>query len=551
MNLQHRRPVPGRKVRAGVELSNDSVRVVELSGGYATSPSSIAEIPLPPGAVCDGEITDREAAAAAIRAGWAEHGLRARSVIVGLGVQSTAERIVELPPLSKRDLRSALEFELADLLPFPVEESIVHPIELSRVTDGSDREVVRHLCIAAHRPPVVDLVQTMNDAGLRVLALDLLGLAGLRTVRCANPAPGTGAVVTIGHGTLSVVVHRDGRPQFVRGIVVSNETTGVSGDLARELSMIDSLRGGEQPSHVGSQTRDQLTEAVLATLAYHESLDPDVAVERVEILGRADRAPQIARDLASATDYPVSLLSLDDEPRFDPVDADGSPATGASTADGHDGDYGVALGLGIASRNDAAGTAWPQLSPGNVEHVGRRRVRVGAASAVAGLAVVACGIVFTADPAPAVAEAAAVRQQASQVDRELTELGGAVEDASDTVKLERLVSQARRSAIPWVELSNSLRQSAPKDSVVQAIDGTSASAGDPATVTLTIETTDSADIERWLSLLAGVDQLKEPWLLESADSGNGSTVFTVRAQVAAGDADSAGASQATDTNGGQ
>lgn len=525
----HRRPTPPRGRRAGVEISDDAVRVVELSGGYATVPAAMAVIPLPPDTVRDGEIRDGDAVAASIRAGWREAGLRARSVVVGLGVHSTAERIVELPPLRQRDLRSALVFDLADVLPFPVEESVIEPIELERVTDGSGHEIVRHLCIAAHRPPLIDLVRTVEAAGLRVRALDIIGLAALRSVRCADQRSGTGAVVALGHGTLSVVVHRDGRPLFVRGITVSSGSIGVSGELAQELTMIDSLRAGGSTALGGGTGRDNLAETVLATLTYHDTLEPDVKIDRIEVLGRSDRALLVARELAAATDLEVSLLSLDDAPQLEPIEAQQSSATG------RDGDHAVALGLAIASRNDGAGTPWPRLEPGNTEAVGRRRRKEAVYGAAAGAAVVACGVLLAADPAPAVAESAAVQHQLSQVTDELAELSDAADAATDTDRLESLVSEVERTVVPWVELSDAVREFAPPGSTVLAVGGIGPSSGEPGSVTMTVETHDPAEIEQWLALLAEIPSLRDPWLLETADSGTGggSTVFSLEARIAA------------------
>lgn len=540
--MLHRRPAPPRHRRGGVEISDDAVRVVELSGGYATTPARTAVIPLPADAVRDGEIRDDAAVAASIRAGWREAGLRTRSVVVGLGVHSTVERIVELPPLRRRDLRSALVFELADVLPFPVEESVIEPIEVERVTDPSGHELVRYLCLVAHRPAVIEVVRTVKAAGLRVLALDIIGLAALRSVRCADQQPGIGAVVALGHGTLSVVVHRDGRPLFVRGIAVSSGSIGVSGELAQELSAIDSLRSGDSIARGSGTERDNLAETVLATLAYHDSLEPELKIDRIDVMGRCDRAPLVARELAAATDLEVSLLSLDEVPHLEPIE------TGHSNALGSDGDHGVALGLAIASRNDATGTAWPKLEPGNTEDIGRRRRRDAVYGAAAGVAVVACGALLAADPAPALAESAAVGHQLSQVTDELDALEDAADAATDTDRLERLVAEVQRSAVPWVELTDALRESAPPVSTVLAVDGIGPSSGEPGSVTLTIETSDPAEIEQWLSLLTEIGSLRDPWLLETAESGagGGSTVFIVQAGISVSGDDTAEGDTAED-----
>ncbi len=526
MDFLHPRQASPRRRRAGLEISDDAVRVADVSGGYASGLSAVATIPLPEGAVRDGEVVEPAVVSACIRDAWRAEGLKARSVVVGLGVQMTAARIVELPALRPRDLRSALAFELADVIPFPAEESVIEPLELERLTDDAGRETVRHLCIAVHRPPLVELVRMVQDARLRLLAVDVPGLGALRFARRANPSPGTGAVVSVGHGTLSVVVHRDGRPLFVRGITVSTVSAGVSGELAQELSVIDGLRGGGGTGGLPGVERDQLTNAVMATFEYHQSVDPDERIERVDVLGRADRAPRVAAELAADTGVPVSLLSAVGNPHADAV------VSGVIPGEGRGGDHATAFGLAIASRNEEEGTPWPSVKVGTAADTRRGRVRVAAWSAAAGAAVVAFGVLLS-DPGPAVVEAAAAEEQLAQVRTELDGLAADADAAAETNRLERLVTRSESTAIPWSALSDAIQESAPAGSTLLAVDGAAPLSGEAGSVTITAETSDVAEIEQWLSLLGEIDSLQDPWLVEVGSSGAPDTgaIFTVQASV--------------------
>ena len=77
----------------GLDVGTTAVRVVEVvldRPGRVPVVSRVGEVPLPPGAVRDGEVVDPAAVGAAIEELWRQTGLRSRDVRVGLTGSGTA-----------------------------------------------------------------------------------------------------------------------------------------------------------------------------------------------------------------------------------------------------------------------------------------------------------------------------------------------------------------------------------------------------------------------------------------------------------------------------
>ena len=75
---------------------------------------------------------DQAVVASAIKRLWAEGGFAKRDVVVGISSQRSMVRQVEMPKMNPNELRSALRYEMGDLLPIPVEQAVFDFVELAR-----------------------------------------------------------------------------------------------------------------------------------------------------------------------------------------------------------------------------------------------------------------------------------------------------------------------------------------------------------------------------------------------------------------------------------
>src|SRR5918992_6270743 len=104
----------------GLDVGTSAVRVVEVAcdrpggrgrpSGRPPVVTRVGEVPLPPGAVRDGEVADPAAVGAAIAELWRQTGLRSRDVRVGLTGARVVVRVIDMPAMPDEDMAGAVRF---------------------------------------------------------------------------------------------------------------------------------------------------------------------------------------------------------------------------------------------------------------------------------------------------------------------------------------------------------------------------------------------------------------------------------------------------------
>ena len=127
----NRKRVARKAVRIGLDIGSSAIRAAEVSGeGENSRITRFAQVGLPAGAVVEGEVRDQATVATAIKRLWSEGGFSRREVIVGISSQRSMVRQVEMPKMNSAELRSALRYEMGDLLPIPIEQAVFDFVEL-------------------------------------------------------------------------------------------------------------------------------------------------------------------------------------------------------------------------------------------------------------------------------------------------------------------------------------------------------------------------------------------------------------------------------------
>ena len=201
----------------GVDIGTAHLRAVEVRNPGKARPVVLRyrEVPLPIGAVIAGEVLEPHAVAAALKALWKSGGFHSRRVVLGMGNQRVLARNLSVPKMSLARIRQALPFEVQDLLPVPVADALLdfYPISESTTENGP---TVNGLLIAAVKAAVVANVNAVRLAGLTTIDVDLIPFAVSRLLVTRPGTDGVVAVIDLGATTTSVVITRQGVPQFVR-----------------------------------------------------------------------------------------------------------------------------------------------------------------------------------------------------------------------------------------------------------------------------------------------------------------------------------------------
>ncbi len=151
------------KSRIGLDIGSTAVRAVELTGGDKPTVIHAAQVPLPAGAVENGEVRETEAVAEALRELWQRGGFKQKRVWLGVGNQRVVVREIALPYMAEKDLRASLGLQVQEFIPMPVDDAVLDfdPIE---EFEQDDRKMLRMLLVAAQRG-MVDQVVASGPCG--------------------------------------------------------------------------------------------------------------------------------------------------------------------------------------------------------------------------------------------------------------------------------------------------------------------------------------------------------------------------------------------------
>ncbi|MBN9152446.1 MAG: pilus assembly protein PilM [Microbacterium sp.] len=210
------------KTVVGLEITEESVRAVEVTAGRAPALLAFGEVSLPPGAAKDSEILDASAVSLAIRQLWTRAGFKGHNVILGIGNRRILVREYTTQALRADLLRQALPFQVQDLLPVPANQAV---LDFYPVSQSGDQ--LEGLLVAAVAETVEELIATLVKSKVTVDTVDLVPFGLARVARIVGAPGETVAMCHIGDHTTYVVIAVDGIPRFVRIIPIDVATSAV------------------------------------------------------------------------------------------------------------------------------------------------------------------------------------------------------------------------------------------------------------------------------------------------------------------------------------
>jgi type IV pilus assembly protein PilM len=292
---------------------------------------------LEPGIVRDGEVTDVDGLATALRTLYRENKGLDKRVRVGLANQKIVVRIMELPYLeNEKELEAAVHFQAQDQLPMPLDQAVLAHQKLDVITDGTLRRQ-RILLVAARREMVERVLAAVRSAGLKPEGIDLSAFAMVRALHHGGDEDETVLYLAIGALT-NLAVARGSDCTFARVSGGGVEPLAIEVAERKKLTLAHA-RGWL--THVGVVTPieeiDGDPEIVLATrqilldgvrriasevrssLDFHRMQDDTATVSRAVLTGAASAVPGFGAALAADLGMPVEEGAVPGAP--DGVDA--------------------------------------------------------------------------------------------------------------------------------------------------------------------------------------------------------------------------------------
>ena len=284
------------KFVVGLDIGTSAVRAAELDVSRSTPVlHTYGQVGLPPGSLVDGEIRDSAAVSEAITKLWKNGQFTSNSVIVGIAGLRAITREIDLPFVPDNEVDSAVRFQSEEVIPFPPDQTILSSQVLADYTSPEGAKMRRVLVAAAHVDLVNGVIEVVEKAGLTVEGVDLVSSALVRAIGGHETSEQPEAIVSVGAGLTVVVVHQQGRPQFVRTIGSGGNATTAAVSAALDIPISDAeavkRRIGEQMLQMQTAERssqasmNELVGEIRNSIQYFASLPGRLPVSRVLVTG--------------------------------------------------------------------------------------------------------------------------------------------------------------------------------------------------------------------------------------------------------------------------
>ena len=295
----------------GLDIGTSAVRAAQVAGGKGGSALiSFGQVALPPGVVADGEIRDPGPVSEAIAQLWKRARIKGKRAVLGVANQRVVVRQVDLPFLEEKDFRASLRFQVADQIPMPVDSAELDFQVIEDYVTETQEHMMRVLLVAAATDMVESFLTTASSAGLEPVGVDLTPFAVARAVspaaRGEAGVAGAEAIIDVGAGVSSIVVHHNSEPRFVRILLVGGDD--VTQSLSEELGIpydeaeavkLDLGRGVGTPDaqRVLAQRVEGLVDEIRGSLDYYLSQEDSEPLSSVILAGGGSMTPGLLERL--------------------------------------------------------------------------------------------------------------------------------------------------------------------------------------------------------------------------------------------------------------
>ena len=310
----------------GLDIGTTMVRAAQLefgsgrpAGKSQPTLAKYAQVPLPLGAVRDGDVADQPAVSQAIKQLWTVGKFDSKEVVIGVGNPRVVVRDLDLPWLPLPQLKASLPFQVQETLPMQPGEALLDYYPTAEY-EGEAGRMVAGILVAAPRDTVAASILAVEGAGLRTSMVDLNAFAILRALARGELAQRTVAFVDIGAKVTNVVITARGIPRLVRILKGGGQdvTEAVASALSVAVPEAETLKRqigigfqvnpelAPAAESVAAVTRN-LLESVRNTFTFYGTNNPGAGVELIVLTGGGSHLPGLGQYLASASRLPATI----------------------------------------------------------------------------------------------------------------------------------------------------------------------------------------------------------------------------------------------------
>lgn len=303
----------------GLNLGKSSIRAVELEkrkdGIYVNNFGSYDNPRLN---LESKDKNDLDAFAETLKHFISETGFSTPNVVIGLHESSIFMRVIKLPMMSEKELKTSVKYEAEQYIPLPYDQITLSYQQLD--PDFTEKDKVNIQIVAARKDVLENYVTIAKKAGLVVKAIEPETIALGRVLGDLPNAPLGTMVIKVGYsGTLIVVVY-GGHVRFTRAVSFGGEalTKAIQQGLSLEFAQaeeykkvygLDKFQADGKVYEVLKPIIDSLILEVKRASVFFTKHNPSANIKRVILSGGTAMMPGLISYVANNLDLEVQLAN--------------------------------------------------------------------------------------------------------------------------------------------------------------------------------------------------------------------------------------------------
>jgi len=256
--------------------------------------------------------------AAAIREFFAQVNFSSKAVSSALPESEVFTRVIKVPQMSEKELKSSITFEAEQYIPLPLKE-VSFDFEVID-SDLAEKDKMNVLLVAAKNSVLNKYVEIIKGANLTPQGLEPETLSVARALGDSEARPSGSLIVNINSEDSQIIIVHKGHVRFTRSMSVGGEslTRAVSQSLNLDLAQAEEykktygLESNQADGKVSAALRPIFDNVLMETKrskVFYTTHNPNVMIDRIVICGGTALMPGLLFYMANNLDLEVELAN--------------------------------------------------------------------------------------------------------------------------------------------------------------------------------------------------------------------------------------------------
>ncbi len=296
----------------GIDISDRSIKIVEITGGKKFELRSMSWLALAPNVMRRGVIQDVAVATATLQEAMQRSSprpLEGHVAVVSIPETQSFVRVLEVPQMRDAEMDEAVQWAVRQHIPFDLERVYLDWQALPTLPAAENRQQV--LVGAAQRDVIDPLLEVLDNAGLRVVALELEAQA---IVRSLLPRQGSSdirgvLIIDLGATSTNVVFFDQGVMRYTASILLGGDdltqtiahSLKIDPSVAAEKKALVGVNGTGDDSTVGFALREatvELLSRIQRVVQEMMAQEKDLQIRAILLSGGSANLPGISQVFA-------------------------------------------------------------------------------------------------------------------------------------------------------------------------------------------------------------------------------------------------------------